>query len=103
MHLLGALEPIPQEFRNAVVAIGNFDGMHRGHQAVIGQLIEKAREFQLAAAVILFHVVNHRFHLGKMKVRNSRLFYRGRMLNDCPLTVRSLIEGETFILPRWKR
>ena len=28
--------PIPAEFRGGVVALGNFDGVHAGHQAVIG-------------------------------------------------------------------
>ena len=37
-------EPLPAEARGAVIAIGNFDGVHRGHQAVIGEagLIAKA-------------------------------------------------------------
>ncbi len=37
-------EILPAEARGAVIAIGNFDGVHRGHQAVIGEagLIAKA-------------------------------------------------------------
>jgi riboflavin kinase/FMN adenylyltransferase len=45
------LRPHP---RGCVATIGNFDGMHRGHQAVIDHLMEKARESRLQAAVILF-------------------------------------------------
>ena len=29
--------------RGAVVAIGNFDGVHRGHRAVIGAALDQAR------------------------------------------------------------
>ena len=29
-------QPIPQELHGAVLALGNFDGFHRGHQAVVG-------------------------------------------------------------------
>lgn len=35
MQLLKGDESIPQEFHHAVVAIGNFDGMHRGHQELL--------------------------------------------------------------------
>ena len=30
-------EPIPASLRGAIVALGNFDGFHRGHQAVVGE------------------------------------------------------------------
>src|ERR1700728_507273 len=40
--------------RGAVVAIGNFDGVHRGHRAVIGAALQKARALGRPAAVLTF-------------------------------------------------
>jgi riboflavin kinase / FMN adenylyltransferase len=44
------LERLPRPF----VAIGNFDGVHRGHRAVIGQAMDHAREAHRPAAVLTF-------------------------------------------------
>ena len=40
---LDAGQPIPDSLRGAIFALGNFDGFHRGHQAVVGQAIDWAR------------------------------------------------------------
>jgi len=40
--------------RGAVVAIGNFDGIHKGHQAVIGAAAPLARSLGAAHAVLTF-------------------------------------------------
>lgn len=54
MRLLRRL-PSPNVPATACVAtIGNFDGLHRGHQHVITQLKEKAAELDLPATVISF-------------------------------------------------
>lgn len=52
---------LPDEARGAVVAIGNFDGIHRGHQAVIGKAGRLARELGAPLAVLTFepHPRNH--------------------------------------------
>jgi riboflavin kinase/FMN adenylyltransferase len=40
--------------RGAVVAIGNFDGVHRGHRAVIGAALDQARALDRPAAALTF-------------------------------------------------
>ncbi|MGO1117592.1 bifunctional riboflavin kinase/FAD synthetase [Rhodovibrionaceae bacterium A322] len=45
---------IPDTARGAVVAIGNFDGIHRGHQQVIGQAASLARDLNAPLAVMTF-------------------------------------------------
>jgi riboflavin kinase/FMN adenylyltransferase len=40
--------------RGAVVAIGNFDGVHRGHRAVIATAMERATKLGRPAAVLTF-------------------------------------------------
>jgi len=37
-------EPVPPSLQGAIIALGNFDGFHRGHQAVAGEAIKWARE-----------------------------------------------------------
>ncbi len=54
MRLFRHHTEIPVEARHAVVALGNFDGVHRGHQAVIGRAQAKARELGTKAAVLTF-------------------------------------------------
>ena len=40
--------------RGCAVAIGNFDGLHLGHQAILAKLAERSGEEQLPAAVLTF-------------------------------------------------
>jgi len=42
MKIINHLEKITQTFKAAVVTIGNFDGVHIGHQALFHEVIEKA-------------------------------------------------------------
>ena len=46
--------PLPAELRGGVVAIGNFDGLHRGHQAVLGSALDEARQRNAPALVLTF-------------------------------------------------
>jgi riboflavin kinase/FMN adenylyltransferase len=48
------LADVPQGFGPSVLTLGNFDGVHRGHQRVLQQLVEAARERDAAAVVISF-------------------------------------------------
>ena len=34
-------QPIPEELRGAIIALGNFDGFHLGHQAVVGRAVQR--------------------------------------------------------------
>ena len=36
-------QPIPESLRGAIIALGNFDGFHLGHQAVVGEALDWAR------------------------------------------------------------
>ncbi|HLI12888.1 MAG TPA: bifunctional riboflavin kinase/FAD synthetase [Alphaproteobacteria bacterium] len=45
---------LPENVRGAVVAIGNFDGIHRGHQAIIAAAAERARAAKAPLAVLTF-------------------------------------------------
>ena len=45
---------VPDAFKGAVVALGNFDGVHRGHQALIGEAGRIAREKNALLGVLAF-------------------------------------------------
>jgi len=46
--------PLPEVMRGGVLAIGNFDGVHSGHQAVISQALEIARQQEKTCYVLSF-------------------------------------------------
>ncbi|HVG81291.1 MAG TPA: bifunctional riboflavin kinase/FAD synthetase [Methylomirabilota bacterium] len=45
---------LPPDARGSVVAIGNFDGVHVGHQAVIGAAVERARALGVPSSALTF-------------------------------------------------
>lgn len=47
-------ERLPRSLRGGVVAIGNFDGVHRGHQAVLAAALEEARRLDAPSMVLTF-------------------------------------------------
>lgn len=54
-------EPLPQAMRGAIVALGNFDGFHLGHQHVVAEAVDWARAEGRPAIVATFdpHPVRH--------------------------------------------
>lgn len=54
MRLFRHYDEIPAAFRSAVVALGNFDGVHRGHQAVIAQAMFRAAQDGVPVGVMTF-------------------------------------------------
>ena len=54
MIRLDSRSPIPEALRGAIIALGNFDGFHRGHQAVVGEAIAWARAEGRPAIVATF-------------------------------------------------
>ena len=61
MERLDGNRPIPSVYRGGIVALGNFDGFHAGHQAVAGRAIALAKSKGVPALVATFdpHPVRH--------------------------------------------
>lgn len=54
MERLDGGSAVPARFRGGIVALGNFDGFHRGHQAVAGAAIDRARAEGRPAIIATF-------------------------------------------------
>jgi riboflavin kinase/FMN adenylyltransferase len=51
---LSSLADVPAALRGAYVAIGNFDGLHRGHQSILDALLERASAAGVPALMLTF-------------------------------------------------
>ncbi|MCK5541564.1 MAG: bifunctional riboflavin kinase/FAD synthetase [Desulfobacterales bacterium] len=54
MKVIENINDITKPLKNSVITIGNFDGVHKGHQALFHQVIEKADEINGISIVITF-------------------------------------------------
>ncbi len=54
MQVFRHLEEVPAEFGPTIVSIGNFDGIHRAHQAVLRELVSRARQSNSRALAVTF-------------------------------------------------
>ncbi|HYA94887.1 MAG TPA: bifunctional riboflavin kinase/FAD synthetase [Terriglobales bacterium] len=44
MRIFHHLEEVPADFGPTILSVGNFDGVHRAHQAVLAQVVKRAKE-----------------------------------------------------------
>lgn len=61
MQLIRGLSALPTFPKGCVVTLGNFDGVHLGHQAVLRQAATQARELKLPLVVLIFEPLPREF------------------------------------------
>ena len=54
MQVFRSLHEVPASFGPSVVTVGNFDGVHRGHNAVLDEVIASARRTGAKAVAVTF-------------------------------------------------
>jgi riboflavin kinase/FMN adenylyltransferase len=80
MQRLTLDQPIPETLRGAILALGNFDGFHLGHQAVVGRAVARGAHERRPVIVATFdpHPVRH-FKPDAAPFRLTTLDQRERM------------------------
>jgi riboflavin kinase/FMN adenylyltransferase len=71
MQRLDGGTAVPDALRGGIVALGNFDGFHKGHQAVVGRAVARARAENRPALVATFDP--HPVHFFKPQLPPFRL------------------------------
>jgi len=54
MHIFHKLDDIPHEFGPTMLSVGNFDGVHRAHRAVIDEIVVRAKAAKAQSVVVTF-------------------------------------------------
>ncbi len=54
MEIFHSLDEISPDYTQTVLAIGNFDGVHRGHRYVLAQVLQRARSRNAKAVALTF-------------------------------------------------
>lgn len=82
MELIRGLHNLKTAHRGCVATIGNFDGLHRGHQQVLAQLRRMAAERGVPSCLITFDPLPHEYFAGeKASARLSALREKWRVLS----------------------
>ncbi|OUE47213.1 riboflavin biosynthesis protein RibF [Billgrantia desiderata SP1] len=83
MEVIRGLHNLREEHRGCVATIGNFDGVHRGHQAILDQCREQASKLRLPVTVVVFEPQPREFFAGdQAPPRLTRLREKVRLLGE---------------------
>ncbi len=55
MEVVRSISELSEKFCGACVTIGNFDGVHKGHQQLFARVVKKAKQREVASVAITFH------------------------------------------------
>lgn len=95
MEIITDINDIPDVYRGSVAALGNFDGVHAGHKAVIAQAKARARELRAPLSVICFEPHPRQyFRLKDPPFRLSSLHAKSRLLEALGIDVLFAIRFE---------
>jgi len=84
MEIIRGLHNLSQQKNGCVATIGNFDGVHIGHQHILAQLNEKARDCQLPSVVITFEPQPQEFFAPQISpARLTRFRDKAEVIADC--------------------
>jgi len=86
MELIRGLSQLRPKHRGCVATIGNFDGVHRGHQAVLQQLKAKASILKVPTTVVIFEPQPFEFFaFREAPARLTRLREKILAIQDCDI------------------
>jgi riboflavin kinase / FMN adenylyltransferase len=54
MHSFHKLDDVPADFGPTLVSVGNFDGVHRAHRHVLGEIVRQAGERKMKSVAVTF-------------------------------------------------
>src|SRR6267154_776983 len=83
MQVFHKLDDVPSDFGPSLVSVGNFDGVHRAHAHVLGEIVRRARAGSSTAVAVTFEP-----HPGRILRPDSGL----KLLTPLPEKLR-LLEG----------
>ncbi len=82
MEIIRGLHNLRNCHYGCVVTIGNFDGVHLGHQHMMQKLLAQSRHYDLPELVISFDQQPQEFFSGKHFIRLSRFRDKVELLQD---------------------
>jgi len=82
MQLIRGIDQLSNQHRPSVVSIGNYDGVHLGHQYVIKTLLAQSQALNAAATVITFDPLAKEFFQPNSVARLSTVEERAQWLFD---------------------
>jgi len=83
MKLIRSIAELEKSHRPCVVSIGNYDGVHKGHQSVIATLLEQAARRDVKSTVITFEPLAKEFFAPQSIQRLTSIEQRAEYLFDC--------------------